>query len=200
MPAKHNNILSIHDDIIHIIVEEHIDLRPIRSSPSLGLLFSSATVSFYQSAMFSKSLLFLHKPSPNPSVSQGLPCSALCITISILRRIRPLDASAVAFCRSLVLQLRVVPPDLGLELDELFGDLVVGPLGQYSQDGQSRLVHVDAAAERQPACARALQGEEERGPSSMDERWAGGRKCGNEPWLQICKARVGPKPKQPLAK
>ena len=56
-----------------------------------------------------------------------------------------------------MLYLRVVAPDLGLELDELFGDFVVGPLGQYSQDGQSRLVHVDAAAQRQPARAGALQ-------------------------------------------
>ena len=64
------------------------------------------------------------------------------------------DASVA---RSLVLQLRVVAPDLGLELDELFGDFVVGPLGQYSQDGESRLVHVDAAAECQPTRARALQ-------------------------------------------
>ena len=156
VPAKHNNILCIHDDIIHIIVEEHIDLRPIKSSPSLGLLFFLSNSINYQSAIFSKSFHFLHKPSPTPSVS---------LEVFPVRRFvsqSPFFDASVAFAvaarRSLVLQLRVVPPHLGLELDELFGDLVVGPLGQDSQDGQSRLVHVDAAAERQPAGARALQG------------------------------------------
>ena len=52
VPAKHNNILCIHDDIIHIIVEEHIDLRPIKSSPSLGLLFFLSNSIKYQSAIF----------------------------------------------------------------------------------------------------------------------------------------------------
>ena len=164
VPAKHNNILCIHDDIIHIIVEEHIDLRPIMSSPSLGLLFSSATVSIINQPFFPKSLLLLHEPSPVPSVSRSrslrpIPAPRFVSQSPFFAGVRPLDAS-VRRCRSLVLQLRVVPPDLGLELDELFGDLVVGPLGEDSQDGQSRLVHVDAAAERQPARARALSSKE----------------------------------------
>ena len=162
VPAKHNNILCIHDDIIHIIVEEHIDLRPIKSSPSLGLLFFLSNSINYQSTIFSKSFHFLHNPSPTPSVSlEVFPVRRFVSQSPFFAGVRPLDASvafAVVARRSLVLQLRVVPPHLGLELDELFGDLVVGPLGQDSQDGQSRLVHVDAAAERQPAGARALQG------------------------------------------
>ena len=150
VPAKHNNILCIHDDIIHIIVEEHIDLRPIKSSPSLGLLFFLSNSINYRFAIFSKSFHFLHKPSPTPSVSLEV--------FPVRRFVSQSPFFAVAARRSLVLQLRVVPPHLGLELDELFGDLVVGPLGQDSQDGQSRLVHVYAPAERQPAGARALQG------------------------------------------
>ena len=40
---------------------------------------------------------------------------------------------------------------VGLELDELLGDVVVVALGQDAQHGQARLVHVDALAQRQPA-------------------------------------------------
>lgn len=38
-----------------------------------------------------------------------------------------------------------------LELDELLGDVVVVALGEDAQDGEARLVHVDAFAQRQPA-------------------------------------------------
>lgn len=45
---------------------------------------------------------------------------------------------------------------VGLEFDKLFGDLVVGSLGEYSQDGPARLVNVDALGEWQPTGARSL--------------------------------------------
>lgn len=118
---------------------------------------------------FSKSSLSLsHSSRPSASRGQPLPPSSFALYHNLhfafirsgdgtplsTARSAPLSGS---LARSLVVQLRVVAPELGLELDELFGDFVVGPLGQYSQDGQSRLVHVDAAAERQPTRARALQ-------------------------------------------
>lgn len=50
----------------------------------------------------------------------------------------------------------LVVPDLGLEFDELPGDLVVGALREDAQHGPTRLVHVDPAAEWQPTRAAAL--------------------------------------------
>lgn len=47
---------------------------------------------------------------------------------------------------------------VGLELDELLGHVVVVALGEDAQDGQSRLIHVDAFTQRQPAGGAALRG------------------------------------------
>lgn len=41
--------------------------------------------------------------------------------------------------------------DLRFQLDELPGHLVVGPLGENAKDCQSRVIHVDAAAQWAPA-------------------------------------------------
>ena len=127
----------------------------------LFLLSNSIILPFYfQSPLFLS--LFLILVIPQPLAVSLFPSSFALYHNLHFAFIRsgdgtPLSPARSALARSLVLQLRVVAPDLGLELDELFGDFVVGPLGQYSQDGQSRLVHVDAAAERQPTRARALQ-------------------------------------------
>lgn len=56
--------------------------------------------------------------------------------------------AAALLCRALV----------RLELDELFGDVVVVALGEDSQDGEARLVHVDAFTQRQPAGDAAFGG------------------------------------------
>ena len=45
---------------------------------------------------------------------------------------------------------------LGLELDELLGYLIVGPLGENAQNGPPGLVEVDPPAEGAPAGARPL--------------------------------------------
>ena len=49
--------------------------------------------------------------------------------------------AAAFLCRTLV----------RLELDELLGHVVVVALGEDAQDGETRLVHVDAFPQRQPA-------------------------------------------------
>ena len=48
---------------------------------------------------------------------------------------------------------------LGLELDELLGDVVSSPLTQYPQHGPAGLVEADALGERAPAGAAAALGD-----------------------------------------
>lgn len=71
-------------------------------------------------------------------------------------------------CFRLVLHLSLValaPPALlrralvRLQLDELFGDLVVVALREDPEDGEARLVHVDALAQREPAGGAAAGGQ-----------------------------------------
>ncbi|GFW47378.1 hypothetical protein TNCV_4536691 [Trichonephila clavipes] len=50
----------------------------------------------------------------------------------------------------------LVVANLGLELDEFPGHLVVGALRENPEHGPARLVHVHAAAQWQPTCAAAL--------------------------------------------
>lgn len=149
--AQHNNILRMYI-IIHI-VEEHIDWGPISNSFSCAPFFS-ATASYRN---FFQVLYLFQILSPTLSLSWLATFVSLSSPLFALYHNLHSSFILCGVAGSLVLQLRVVAPDLGLELDELFGDFVVGPLGQYSQDGEARLVHVDAAAERQPARARALQ-------------------------------------------
>ena len=47
-------------------------------------------------------------------------------------------------------------PALGLELDKLLGDLVVGALGEDAQHGEACVVQVHPRAQRHPAGAAAL--------------------------------------------
>lgn len=65
--------------------------------------------------------------------------------VSIFCRV---SLAAALLCRALV----------GLELDELLGHVVVVALGEDAQDGEARLVHVDAFAQRQPAGDAAFGG------------------------------------------
>ena len=50
----------------------------------------------------------------------------------------------------LVLVEGLVAADLRLELDELLGHLVRGPLGENPQDGPPCLVHLDTTTQRKP--------------------------------------------------
>ena len=54
------------------------------------------------------------------------------------------------------LSLRALVPHVGLELDELPGDLVRGALREDAEDGPPGLVKLQPPPQRQPAGARAL--------------------------------------------
>lgn len=61
--------------------------------------------------------------------------------VSSLSPTRPLPSAAALLGRALV----------RLKFDKLFGHVIVVALGEDAQHGESRLVHVDASAQRQPA-------------------------------------------------
>ena len=66
------------------------------------------------------------------------------------------DVSVTTQLLSLRLLL-VLALDLGLELDKLFGHFVRRSLGEYPQYGPASLVHLTAAAKREPTSTRALK-------------------------------------------
>lgn len=65
---------------------------------------------------------------------------------------------AAPCCQLIVaaLSLRALVPHVGLELDELPGDLVRGALREDAEDGPPGLVKLQPPPQRQPAGARTL--------------------------------------------